>query len=183
MQGKPRLSKLPSNVSGSDISPTNRQWAADYPSRMIKIDILRRQHDAALDMAQRLLELIDGYRAGTPTYSILMQLNRLYGVLRVHLAHEDVELYPALTASPDPDVARTARHYVEEMGGLALDLECFARHWSCSASITSNFDEFRQAAQDLMLALAVRIERENQYLYPLADRAIEAALSDQRDAA
>ena len=147
---------------------------------MIKLDILRRQHDAALDMAQRLLDLIDGYRPGNSAYPILMQLNRLYGVLRVHLAHEDVELYPALMASSDARVARTAGHYVDEMGGLALNLECFARHWSCSASIANNFAEFSQAANDLMLALAVRIERENRYLYPLADAAIAAP---QRDAA
>lgn len=160
-----------------------QQSPDDNGKRMTKIDILRRQHDEALNMAQRLLELIDAYRPGSPAQSILMQLNRLYGVLRVHLAHEDVELYPALTASTDPEIARTARHYVDEMGGLALNLECFARHWSCSASIVSNFQEFSQAANDLMLALAVRIERENQFLYPLADRAIEAALSAQRDAA
>lgn len=147
---------------------------------MIKLDVLRGQHDNALDMAQRLLELIDSYRPGNPAYPILMQLNRLYGVMRVHLAHEDVEFYPALMASNDPNIARTAELYANEMGGLALHLECFARHWSCSASITNNFEEFSQAANDLMLALAVRIERENRYLYPLA-AGIEAA--PQRDAA
>lgn len=146
---------------------------------MTRLDNLRRQHEAALDMAQRLLELIDGYKAGNPAYPILMQLNRLYGVLRIHLALEDVELYPALAASPDPQVARTAQVYIEEMGSLALDLECFARHWSCSASIAGNFDEFRDAAQDLMLALAVRIERESQHLYPVA----EAQSEPRRNAA
>jgi hypothetical protein len=148
---------------------------------MIKIDVLRCQHDTALDMAQRLLELIDSYRPGSPAHPILMQLNRLYGVLRVHLTHEDVELYPALMVSPDPAVARTAQHFVDEMGGMALDLECFARHWSCAASITSNFAEFSQAANDLMLALAVRIEREDRYLYPLAEAESEA--TPQRNAA
>jgi hypothetical protein len=144
---------------------------------MVKLDILRRQHDAALDMAQRLLVLIDAYRPGAQAFPILMQLNRLYAVLRVHLAHEDVELYPALMASSDPRAARTARLYVDEMGDLALNLECFAQHWSCSASIANNFDEFRQAAQDMMLALAVRIEREDRYLYPLveAEEAVETS--------
>jgi hypothetical protein len=138
---------------------------------MVKLDILRRQHDAALDMAQRLLELIDGYQDDMQAYPILMQLNRLYGVLRVHLALEDIELYPALAASPNPKVARTAQLYVDEMGDLAINLECFAQHWSCSASIAASFEEFRQAAQDLMLALAIRIEREDRYLYPLTESA------------
>ena len=143
--------------------------AGAYRRAMVKLDILRRQHEAALDMAQRLLELIDGYKAGNPGYPILMQLNRLYGVLRIHFALEDVQLYPALVSSPDPEAARVARLHVEEMGRLALDLECFARHWSCSASIANNFAEFREAAQNLMLALAVRIEREHQHIFPLAE--------------
>ena len=143
---------------------------------MIKLDILRRQHEAALDMAQRLLELVDGHRPGTNAVPILMQLNRLYSVLRIHLALEDIELYPALAASSDPNVARTAEQYVDELGGLAGNLECFARHWSCSASIAGNFAEVSEAVHELMLALAVRIERENQYLYPLAD----AAIGDRR---
>ena len=147
---------------------------------MVKIDILRGEHDAALNMAQRLLELIEGYQPGTPAYPLLMQLNRLYGVLRLHLAHEDVELYPALMASTDPKVARTARMFVDELGGLALEIECFARHWSCSASIAGNFQEFREAAEELVLALAARIERENRQLYPLAEAVMG---KPQRDAA
>ena len=147
---------------------------------MITTDILRQQHDAALDMAQRLLDLIDAYRPGRPAYPILMQLNRLYGILRVHLAHEDVVLYPVLMASSDRQIARTARQYVAEMGGLAIDLECFAQHWSCSASIASNFEEFSEAARAMVLELAVRIEREDKYLYPLADAAV---VERRRDAA
>jgi hypothetical protein len=145
---------------------------AAYCWGMIKTDILRQQHEAALDMAQRLLDLIDSYRPGTAAHPILMQLNRLYGILRVHLAHEDVELYPALMGSGDPFVARTARQYVAEMGSLAIDLECFAQHWSCSASIAGNFDEFSEAARAMVLELAVRIEREDKYLYPLTDAAV-----------
>lgn len=146
---------------------------------MIQIDALRQQHDAALAMAQRLLELIQGYRAGCPAHPILMQLNRLYGILRVHFAQEDVQLYPRLVVSPEPKVSRVAQQYVDEMGSLALDLECFARHWSCSASIANNFQEFREAADNLMLRLAVRIEREEKEIFPL----FEASAEPRRDAA
>lgn len=160
--------------------PTKWQALCLYAAPMIKIDILRRQHDAALTMAQQLLELVDRFDAHVGAVPILVQFNRLMAILRVHLAHEDVELYPLLVSSPDDRVARTARLFVDEMGDLAVNLECFAQHWSCSASIASRFGEFREAVHELMLALAVRIERENQYLYPLAD----AALADwRRDAA
>jgi hypothetical protein len=136
---------------------------------MVKTETLRQQHDVALSMADRLIDLADNYKPETPAIPILMQLNRLLGLLRVHLAHEDVELYPSMMDSSDPEVARTAVTYFSEMGGLAMDLEYFSRHWSCSVSIAGNIDEFRQDLHELMLALAVRIELENRYLYPLAE--------------
>ena len=136
---------------------------------MVKIDILRAQHDEALAMADRLIELADHYDPRSAGIPLLMQFNRLLGLLRVHLAHEDVELYPALTASRDPLVARTAQRFVDEMGGMAIELECFARRWSSSASIAGNIEEFREGAHTLMLTLAVRIERENRILYPLVE--------------
>jgi hemerythrin-like domain-containing protein len=146
---------------------------------MIKIEILRCQHETALALAHRLLELVEDHQPGASTYPILMQFNRLFGIMRVHLAHEDVELYPMLMASMDPRAAHTAQLYVDEMGDLAGNLEGFARHWSCSASIASRFDEFREAVHELILALAIRIEREDQYLYPL----VEAEAKVRRHAA
>jgi hypothetical protein len=136
---------------------------------MVNMQILRQQHDAALSMADRLIDLADNYQQGTQAIPILMQLNRLLGILRVHFAHEDVELYPHLMGSSDAAVARTATAYFAEMGGLATDLEYFSRHWSCSVRIAGNINEFRHDLHELMLTLAVRIERENRYLYPLAD--------------
>ena len=120
-------------------------------------------------MADRLLQLVDQYDPRTAAIPILMQLNRLLGLLRVHLAYENVQLYPALMASPDAEVVRTARRHVDEMGGLAIDLECFARNWSCAEGIAASIDEFREAARRLVLALSDRIDREDLHLYPLAE--------------
>ena len=148
---------------------------------MLQIDTLRAQHDSALAMAERLLELVDNYQAGASAYPILMQFNRLFGLLRVHLAQEDVGLYAILGKSNDRHIARTAQQFAMEMGGLGASLETFARHWSCSASIAVRIDEFREEVHELVLALAVRIERENQFLYPLAEAA--RGTERQRDAA
>ncbi|HEU0311203.1 MAG TPA: hemerythrin domain-containing protein [Sphingomicrobium sp.] len=149
---------------------------------MTRIDILRRQHDDALAMAQRLLELVDQFQPGQTASPIVLQLNRLHGLLRIHFAHEDFELYPRLVSSPDPKIARIAQGFVDEMGALASEIECFARHWPSSASIAANFDEFREAVNELMLALAVRIERENRLLFPLL-AGDGVAPEDRRDAA
>ena len=136
---------------------------------MFKIDLLRSQHDDVLAMADRLLQLVDHYDRRKAAIPIVMQLNRLLGLLRVHLAHEEIQLYPTLIASSDAEVVRTGQRHVDEMRGLAGDFESFARRWPCSDSIGGNLEEFRQAVRHLLLALAVRIERENLYLYPLAE--------------
>ena len=140
---------------------------------MITTDNLRRQHDAANAMSSHLCDLIDSYRGHRYAEAITMQLSRLVGLLRIHLAQADVQIYAALAMSEDPAVVRIAFSYANEMGGLAIDLETFARHWSCSASISGRFDEFRDDAHALLLALAVRIEREDRILYPLADALAE----------
>ena len=136
---------------------------------MTKLDVLRTEHDAALTMAARLLALAEAADPRGAAIPIVMQLNRLLGLIRAHLAQEDAELYPALVASTDPEVARLAQRYVDEMGGLAHEFECFARRWSCSDSIAGSIVEFRSAVRQLVRALSERIERENLNLYPLAE--------------
>lgn len=143
---------------------------------MYALSELRSQHDAALHMAERLIDMIDEYRGDADAPPVALQFNRLFGLLRVHLAQEDVQLYPDLVASGDHQTANVALAYVLEMGGLASELELFAQRWSSSAVIASDFFGFAEAARELVLQLAFRIERENRHLYPLAEtRARKAA--------
>ena len=60
-------------------------------------------------MSARLFDLMDEYSGDRDAYGIEMQLNKLLGLLRIHLAQEDVELYPELADSDDQQVARLAR--------------------------------------------------------------------------
>ena len=148
-------------------------WAIEW--RMYPLTELSNQHDAALGMADRLIELIDDYRCEEDALPIAVQFSKLVGLLCVHLAQEDVQLYPKLVASDDGKTAKLALAFVAEMGGLALELELLARRWSSSAVIAGDFAEFAEATRELILQLAVRIERENRYLYPLARSVEEAA--------
>lgn len=134
--------------------------------------VLRAEHDAALAMAGRLISLADHDNPRSAAIPIIMQLNRLLGLIRAHLEQEDAELYPALVASADKKVAGIAQRYVDEMGGMAHEFECFARRWSCSDSIAASIVEFRSAVRQLVGALSERIERENLHLYPLAEAEI-----------
>jgi hypothetical protein len=137
---------------------------------MYALTELSHQHDVAISMAERLLDLVNEYRSAADALPIALQLNRLVGLLRVHLAQEDVQLYPELIAS-----GRMALAYASEMGGLAGELELFAQRWSSSVGIAAAFAEFAEVTRELMLRLATRIERENRYLYPLAGPPVRRA--------
>lgn len=136
---------------------------------MARTDTLRRQHDRAMEIAQHLRTMTRHYRRRDDAVSIATELARLLGLLRIHLAQEDQSLYPAMMASSDPQAATLARDYQREMGDLALVLEGFMQRWCSSTVIALKIDEFRTDLDRLLTALALRIERENQFLYPLAD--------------
>lgn len=88
----------------------------------------------------------------------------------MHLAYEDLVLYPTLMRTGAPEVAGLAHWFHDEMGALAPQFEEFARRWSGPTIIDIMFDRFRDEATEILAALAARIGRENVQLYPLAER-------------
>ena len=134
---------------------------------------LRQEHAELLAIVQQLAGLISG---DTPPPSVeLFQVRRkLSGVLIAHLKAEDWVLYPPLLECNDPEIAATARHFVDEMGGLAQAYSVFNDRWD-ALSIESDWDGYRKAASVIIEALTNRIIRENRDLYPLLDRVQRAA--------
>jgi iron-sulfur cluster repair protein YtfE (RIC family) len=139
-----------------------------------KIESLRQQHDAAEDMAAAILSLIASYRDEYDAIPIARQLGKLNALLRVHLAYEDSVLYPLMMRSGDGEAAALAHVFSAETGSLAPEFEDFARRWSGPTVIDSMFDHFREEAAAVFAALGARIERENDLLYPLAERVTNA---------
>ena len=88
--------------------------------------------------------------------------------IKLHLAAEDRVLYPALLKSVDPQVAQRARQFRDEMGGVAAAYLDFARKWNTEGCVAGDPGGFRQHANEIFKALHLRIQRENQELYPLA---------------
>ncbi len=132
-------------------------------------DQLRCQQQDAFRQANRLNALIDDYGEGDDAFPIAAHLARLLGILRVHLAREDDQLYPMMIASGDLRAAVVASRYQSDMGSLAWDLETFMLRWSSSACIATGFAAFRPQWVALFAALSARIECENTFLYPMAD--------------
>lgn len=128
---------------------------------------LRRQHDAAVDLVGQIMAQSNGPATPDNAYRIGLLLAKLTGLLRIHFAQEDHSLYPALLASPASGL--TARHFMDEMGDLAITFDAFTKRWGSSAAIAANFDGFRRESAAVFTALADRVKRENEKLYPLAE--------------
>jgi hemerythrin-like domain-containing protein len=136
----------------------------------LDIETMRRQHAEAEEMAASLLAIVANYRDLYDAVPIARLVGKLNALLRVHLAYEDMVLYPALMRAGDAEVAGLANAFHEDMGALAPQFEEFAWRWSGPTVIDMMFDRFREEATEILAALGARIERENDQLYPLAER-------------
>ena len=134
---------------------------------------LRRQHDAAGIIVSDILAMEDAL-GGPPTegetFKLTMLLAKLAGTLRIHLAQEDRHLYPSLMASGQGGVAATAREFFEEMGQLAPALDTFVQKWRNPEAMAEQWPAYRVEQDAVFGALLDRIRRENEILYPLADK-------------
>ena len=139
----------------------------------IKIESLRQQHDAAEEMAATIMSRIASYQDEYDAIPIARQIGKLNVLLRVHFAFEDTVLYPLMIRSGDGEAAALAHRFAHESGSLAPEFEDFVRRWSGPTAIDSMFGMFREEATTLLGALGARIERENDQLYPLAERAMQ----------
>ncbi|AIF47506.1 hemerythrin domain-containing protein [Dyella japonica] len=135
----------------------------------MNIDRFKREHVDLMVAVGALRELV---QAGVREHadSIVQQLVSMSGAIRLHLAAEDRVLYPALVASSDPLIAQTGRVFQEEMGGLAATYMAFVSRWNIASAIADDPQGFRDEANVVFKALHHRVQRENQELYPLADR-------------
>jgi hemerythrin-like domain-containing protein len=114
---------------------------------------------------------IASYQDEYDAIPIARMIGKLNTLLRVHFAYEDTVLYPLMMRSGDGEAAALAHLFAHETGSLAPEFEDFVRRWSGPTAIDSMFGLFREEATALFGALGARIERENDQLYPLAERA------------
>ncbi|MCW6537672.1 hemerythrin domain-containing protein [Sphingomonas lycopersici] len=127
------------------------------------MDGIRRQHDSISEHAGRLAAAVSN-----PTYSPVAAIRwKLARELIAHLAVEDRWLYPAFIASSNQRAADTAKQFKDEMGGLADVFTNYMSKWT-DQRIAAEWAAYCDETKALLAALADRILRENNELYPLA---------------
>lgn len=134
-------------------------------------DNLRKQHKELLKTAVKIAELTKSddisREVAEQIYDLLSELN---GCLHFHLKMEDELFYPALLRHPDDKIVKKTRQFQEEMGGLLDEFNKYINKWTDAAAVRNNSDEFNKKTRKIFNALAYRIEKEDNELYPLVER-------------
>ena len=126
---------------------------------------LRNEHDLLLAQVEELETLGSGDFLNDFT-QIFVVLGRFTQLLQIHLLREDSVLYPVMVTSADNRAATVAAAFQFELGALDKWVEAFESRWT-GAAISSEWSTFCEELQDLLAAVRLRIERENDELYPL----------------
>lgn len=134
---------------------------------------LRNEHAELVKIVGDLQALVDR-ETPPPSVELFNVRRKLSSVLIAHLKAEDWVLYPPLLSCDDPQIAATAKQFVDEMGGLAQAYSVFNERWD-ALSIESDWAGYRKAAGGIIEALSNRIVRENRELYPLLEKVQRAA--------
>ena len=131
-------------------------------------DKFRAQHDEILALAGSISDLL---KQPEPDASLIRkQLSSLAGKVGFHLAMEDQALYPRLMERKGSRVEATANKFKTEMGGLAQVFTDYNNKWQLTA-MRKDMQGFANETRKVFGALAHRITRETNELYPLADQA------------
>jgi len=133
-------------------------------------ETLKVQHGEILEMISEVLAQLPADRLPTYIANIRSSLAILAGKVSVHLAVEDKVLYPHLLQSANHEIKNLARSFVAEMGGIAQQFAEYRRKWADLPDIHAQAEDFIQETRTLMTALAWRIEREDERLYPLLEK-------------
>lgn len=138
-----------------------------------EMERLRAEHAALIALARIVTELI--HAPGPPHLAELaLARGRLRETLVRHLKCEDWILYPRLMATGDPELMHITRAFELEMGDLAAEYAAYDDKWT-AARVAADWEQFGRETTAAFDMLAVRVEREECELYPLADKLYAAA--------
>ena len=121
-------------------------------------------------MAAEILGALDVDALAKDAAPMRRLVSRFSGKLLVHAEMENGALYPRLLHSADDDVRARATALYEEVKRIYASFESYARRWPSAEAIAADPAGFVRDTRDVMRILGTRMRRENDELYPMADR-------------
>ena len=131
------------------------------------ITSLKEHHIELLGLSKQLVSALDAQDLDSCVDDIRLLFTKLLGHLEFHLLSEDEHLYPVLLQHPDERVRWTAERFMEQLGGLANAVEMYKANWRGREQILAEPESFGHDMRVLVAALAKRINKEENELFPL----------------
>jgi hemerythrin-like domain-containing protein len=128
---------------------------------------LTRQHEEIIELVGKLETFDTPGKLTADAFAVSMLLAQLSGKISVHLASEDKFLYPQLKAGGNLKTLQVIEEFTAEMTNLAQAFNEFKSKYLASSRIAADTDSFLKEARKITSAIRIRIDRENQNLYPL----------------
>jgi len=132
------------------------------------------EHNSLMVLASLLGGVACAIKTRSDAQEARVLIQSIDALLQHHLAQEDENLYPALMVAGDEETRRLGADASEAMGGIVGAWTNYRDHWTLEA-ILGQAGRFAAATEGLMGALALRIEMENDVLYPAMERLNAAA--------
>lgn len=134
----------------------------------MNVRTLKAQHRVLLDRASELAGLATRVRVPDDALEADHIIGGMHALLVQHLQIEDAWLYPALMKAEGQAMRDFATDSFEEMGGILGAWLAYQREWSADR-IHAQPERFATATRGIVEALALRVEREEDHLYPAMD--------------
>ncbi|AVO43113.1 hemerythrin domain-containing protein [Simplicispira suum] len=131
----------------------------------MNIDKFKDQHVQILQKLSILRELTHGGVIQNAT-QIARSIMDMSSTIKLHLAAEDMALYPALQRSGNAELTAMSNQLQKDMGAIAAAYEAFARQWSQAEHLRNDEAGFRRDANEVLRTLHQRVQRENTDFYP-----------------
>ena len=127
---------------------------------------LRKQHQGLGVTLLQLSQAVADDRTVQSVGTLRWQLARQ---LMAHLALEDRIFYPAMKRMADEEIRTAASRLQAEVGMLSGDFSAYMGRWS-DDRVAREWPDFCAETRQIIAAITTRVHREEQLLYPLAER-------------
>ncbi len=149
-------------------------WMSNFESKYdniiqsnMQIENLKEQHLKIRELITDVKECIQLGKTMENLKRLSYKINKLAGVLRIHLSSEDRYLYPLLMESENQSTRALAESFDKSMGGLSNAYISFKTRYNTFNNIANNYDGFILELNQVFDKLLIRLDREDNDLYPL----------------
>lgn len=134
---------------------------------MINLAQLERQHMSIKEEILSINSLTEKSDYENYLMEITLHINKLAGLLKIHLLSEDDFMYPALKTSTDSQIRDLAVSYSEEMGDLVTEFTTYKNRFNTKNKVLTDVKEFLPVTKLIISKIKTRVEKEDNNLYQL----------------